>query len=116
MPVKSSSSPVLKWPDADSVKRALKDWADAIRRARSDVLRIGYFGSYAGGRPGPGSDLDVVVVVDSSGRPFEQRSAEWDLTGLPVPADLLVYTRDEWEGLDPASRFARMIKTATVWV
>jgi predicted nucleotidyltransferase len=63
------------------------------------VVAVGYFGSYAQGDWGVGSDLDVVVVVKQSSEPFERRAARLDATGLPVPADVLVYTRAEWGGL-----------------
>jgi hypothetical protein len=44
-----------------------------------------------------GSDLDVVILVSATDTPWERRAAEWDLTDLPVPADVLVYTVEEWE-------------------
>jgi hypothetical protein len=47
---------------------------------------------------------------------FERRSAGWDTTAFPVPVDLMVYTRAEWERLDPQSRFARMVAREAVWV
>lgn len=95
MPVRSLSSPVLKWPDAQAVEQALRGWAEKVARARKDVLQVGFFGSYARGEWGVGSDLDLVIIVEGSQQPFERRSAEWDTTELPVPADLLVYTREE---------------------
>jgi predicted nucleotidyltransferase len=68
------------------------------------VTAVGYFGSYARGDWGVGSDLGVVVIVDDSPEPFERRAARWDATGLPVPADVLVYTRAEWETLSARPR------------
>ncbi len=44
-----------------------------------------------------GSDLDVVIVVEDSREPFLRRASKWDVTGFPVPVDLLVYTEEEWE-------------------
>lgn len=116
MPVRSWSSPVLKWPDAQTVDRAVRDWAERMVRQRKDVVRIGYFGSYARGDWGVGSDLDLIIVVESSGLPFEQRSAEWDTMSLPVPTDVLVYTLSEWADLDPRRRFARMLRNETIWL
>ena len=97
MPVRSSTSRVLKWPKPDEVITGLKRWAAQTVPAHPELLRIGYFGSYARGNWGVGSDLDVVLVVRKSDRPFMERAAEWDLLALPVPTDLLVYTMDEWE-------------------
>ncbi|MCL5942238.1 MAG: nucleotidyltransferase domain-containing protein [Actinobacteria bacterium] len=117
MPVRSSNSSVLKWPDRAQVEQAARAWAEEVAGARSDVLRIGFFGSYARGDWGVGSDLDLVAVVTDSEEPFTRRSAAFDLLSLPVPADLLVYTLAEWERLQAeGGRFARMLGAETVWV
>ncbi|WP_211204587.1 nucleotidyltransferase domain-containing protein [Ammonifex degensii] len=88
-----------------------------MTRARPEVVCIGYFGSYARGDWGVGSDLDLVIVVKESKFSFQRRGVEWDTTQLPVPADLLVYTEEEWkELLGSGSRFARVLREETVWV
>ncbi|OGG54065.1 MAG: hypothetical protein A3F84_17490 [Candidatus Handelsmanbacteria bacterium RIFCSPLOWO2_12_FULL_64_10] len=116
MPVRSLSSSVLKWPDAQTVGREVRHWAEKAAASRRDVRQIGYFGSYARGDWGVGSDLDVIVVLEHSEQPFERRGAEWDTTGLPVPADVLVYTQKEWEGLSAQRLFQRSIVRETIWV
>ncbi len=63
-----------------------------------------------------GSDLDLIIVVGHSDVPFERRAVEWDVTGLPVPADVLVYARDERESLDRRARFPRMLAREAVWI
>jgi len=98
MPVRATDSPILKWPDADQVREAFQAWAARLR-ARPEVAAVGWFGSYARGDWGVGSDLDVVVVVRESDEPFVRRAAGFDTGELPVPVDLLVYTREEWQGL-----------------
>lgn len=41
----------------------------------------------------------------------------WSTGALPVPADLLVYTADEWAALcNGNSRFARVPAAETVWL
>lgn len=97
MPVRSLCSYVLKWPDARQVIAGLRQWAEQVAAQRPELLRVGYFGSYARGDWGVGSDLDVVLVVSEAGDPFIRRAASWDLTALPVPCDLLVYTQAEWD-------------------
>ena len=114
MPVRSLNSPVFRWPDAKAVDDAARRWAAEESRIRKGVLRVGYFGSYARGDWGVGSDLDLVVVVESSTLTFERRAIEWDTTKLPVPADLLVYTNAEWESL--AGRFRDTLDKEAVWV
>lgn len=78
------------------------------------LRRVGYFGSYARGDWGVGSDLDVVLIVDPIGAPFEKRAAAVDATELPVPADVLVYTHDEWQAL--TGRMRRVLQQEVVWV
>lgn len=116
MPVRSLNSSVLKWPDTRSIDRAIRHWVEKVLKNRKDVFRIGYFGSYARGDWGVGSDLDVVIVLESSEEPFERRGAKWDLTELPVPADVLIYTKEEWGSLSQQGRFCKTIMQEAVWV
>ncbi len=116
MPVRSLNSSVHRWPTRDEVHAAIEKWALEAARRREGVLRVGYIGSYARGDWGFGSDLDIVIIVNTSSLPFVERPKEWDVTDLPVAADLLVYTRTEWTSLPSASRFATMLRHEAVWV
>jgi predicted nucleotidyltransferase len=116
MPVRSLSSSVLKWPDAQTVDQAVRRWSEKIAQQQQDVRRIGYFGSYARGDWGVGSDLDLVIVVERSDQPFERRAAKWDMIELPVPADVLIYTEEEWQSLGSKQRLSRTVMKETVWV
>ena len=82
-----------------------------------EVLRIGYFGSYAKGNWGVGSDLDIVILVAHSDLPFMRRALGWDTLALPVPTDVCVYTQAEWDKLAAqAQRFYREVMRQAVWV
>jgi uncharacterized protein len=117
MPVKSLNSSVLKWPDRKSVEKALRLWAKKEARKHAGLLRLGYFGSYARGDWGVGSDLDLVAITAASSQPFERRNLSWDLHDLPVPADLLVYTEEEWTRLqEERGHFALTLNRETIWV
>ena len=116
MPTRSLSAAVLKWPDRHSVDHAVRRWAENVVQQRQDVVRIGYFGSYARGDWGVGSDLDLLVVVESSDQPLQRRAGTWDMIELPVPTDLLVYTEEEWQLLRQQGRFSHTVMTETVWV
>jgi predicted nucleotidyltransferase len=98
------------------VLEASRRWASNVSATRSDVLGIGVFGSYARGDWGVGSDLDVVIVTEASNRPFYERPLDWDATSLPVPVDLIVYTREEWERMPRESRMGRMLHGETIWL
>ncbi|WP_447975536.1 nucleotidyltransferase domain-containing protein [Nitrospira sp. Kam-Ns4a] len=69
---------------------------------------MGYCGSYARGEAGAGSDLDLLVIVGRSQKPFE----EVDLLGCDGPAgprgrSCLHGGRGEVAGRGPAPREAR---------
>jgi predicted nucleotidyltransferase len=82
-----------------------------------EPVRLGYFGSYARGDWGVGSDLDLIAIVRDTDTPFERRALTWDLNALPIPAELVVYTQKEWEKLmREHSRFADTLSREAVWV
>ncbi len=117
MPVRSLSSSVLRWPDAAAVRAALTAWADAATAAHPELKAVGLFGSYARGDWGVGSDADVLLLVDRAGRPFVERARDWDLSALPVAADVLVYEAGEWETLAGGdTRFAHALRREALWV
>ena len=117
MPVRSLRSSVLKWPDRQTVDAAVRRLAEREAAGPLRLRALGYFGSYATGSWGAGSDVDLIAVVDQSDLPFEMRAAQWDLSTLPVPADLLVYTTDDWAAMIRRDdRFARMLRRDTVWI
>lgn len=69
---------------------------------RFDPEKIILFGSYAEGRPSSDSDLDLLVVMESS-EPRHRRAAAMRLLfrPMPCPMDILVYTPEEiayWNG------------------
>jgi hypothetical protein len=46
-----------------------------------------------------------------------ERGLDWDLTGLPVPVDLLVYTLAEWQEMaERETGFYKTIVGEVVWV
>lgn len=117
MPVRSLSSSVIRWPDLETVREAIGRWAKAEVPKHPSLIRLGYFGSYARGEWGVGSDLDLIAIVEKSPDAFERRNLSWSLTSLPVPSDLLVYTLAEWESLEEGGgRFACTLSRETMWV
>ncbi|MEW6745178.1 MAG: nucleotidyltransferase domain-containing protein [Planctomycetota bacterium] len=108
---------MLRWPDRGEVERALRAWAGAQIDAHPELLRLGYFGSYARGDAGVGSDLDLVAVIRETDVPFERRGVTWTLESLPVPAEILIYTISEWELLLlRGGRFASVLEKETIWL
>jgi uncharacterized protein len=117
MPVRSLNSSVLVWPDRATVDRAVRAWAASVGRRRHDIQRIGYFGSYARGDWGVGSDLDLIAIVSAADEAFESRAVHWPVETLPVPTEMLVYTADEFQRLlARGDRFADVLSREVVWV
>lgn len=108
MPVRSLNSSVLRWVSREEALQAAKAWAERVAQERPEVLRVGCFGSAARGDWGVGSDLDLLVIVAHSDKPFLYRATDFDMTSLPVPADLLVYTQDEWAAMERSGRCGRL--------
>jgi len=99
------------------VDQAVRQWVQQQVRTRKGIVRAGYFGSYARGDWGVGSDLDLILIVREAEQPFEQRPLAWDVLGLPVPVDLLVYTPEEWQALlERGARFPHHVEREAVWV
>jgi predicted nucleotidyltransferase len=108
---------VLRWPGVDEVRAAVAEWAKAEAPRHAGVVRLGCFGSYARGDAGFGSDLDLVAVVEESADPFDRRGARWNLLDLPVPAEIVVYTRAEWERMRAeGGRFITTLLRETLWL
>ena len=117
MPVRSLSSSVLAWPDRTMVEREFAAWAKREAARHPELVRIGFFGSYARGDWGVGSDLDLIAIVRSADARPERRSLAFDVLLLPVPVDLLVYTEAEWAKLgESGSPFARTLEREVIWL
>ncbi|MBI3948157.1 MAG: nucleotidyltransferase domain-containing protein [Armatimonadetes bacterium] len=74
--------------------------------------RIILFGSYAYGEAMRDSDLDLMVIVAESDEPPVRRDqrAHACLSGVGVPVDVLVYTRDEMaRGVTVRTSLARTV-------
>lgn len=116
MPVRSLNSRVVKWPDASQVLNAVTVWAQRQAALRDDLDAVGIMGSYARGDWGVGSDVDIVVVVKQSALPFMSRAREWTVQGIPVPADVLVYTGEEWEAMCRGPQRSALADAQVYWV
>lgn len=87
----------VSWLDTEEALRRLRRAAEALLRRRREVLGVYLFGSLAEGRAVPGSDADVLVLLERSDRPWTERALDlrpdFDDAGLPV--DLFCYTPEE---------------------
>ena len=114
MPVRSLTSSVLSWPEQATVQRAASAFARELKKNYPEVQAVGYFGSYARGDWGVGSDLDLLVIAQTSAE-FSERS--YSTNTLPVACDVIVYTPSEWRNIQKqASRWSETLKRELIWL
>ena len=117
MPVRSLNSSICRWPDAATVIAAARHWAENLTAHEPGVLAVGYFGSYARGQAGVGSDLDLVVIIRDGSRGADPRDQAWAVEMLPVPAERLVYSVSQWNDLRAGGgRFYRTLACEARWL
>lgn len=87
--------------DCQAVLARLEDRAHRLLAEEPQVREVWLFGSLARGEAGPGSDADLLVVLETSALPFLDRSAlaARHFEGIGVGCDVLAYTRAELESL-----------------
>lgn len=83
--------------DRDKAIKSLRQAARRLRRSDSRVQQVVLFGSLVKGDYVPGSDADVLVILEAHPRAFMERIPEFRRRFLDVPIDVEVfpYTRDE---------------------
>ena len=86
--------------DFPVLKEALIKAARKIRNDHKSILKILLFGSFAKGNYTPLSDIDILIVVESTDTPFLNRKEAYHCY-FPVPFDvnILVYTAREYDNM-----------------
>ena len=80
----------------ERVVAAAKQWYSDLVLAHPEVIRAGFFGSYARGDYVPGSDFDVLVELSTSDiANWRDRIGVYAPDRFPVSMNLFVYTTDE---------------------
>lgn len=101
-------SVTISWLDRPTLGKVIAESIDTLVRNEVGVREVILFGSAASGRSTPGSDVDVLILVDrSDDRPMKRADrflCYFDDIDLGV--DLFVYTENE------AARSIPLIETA----
>jgi len=86
------------------------------RKSTAPECRAASLGAY-GGEVNLGSDLDLIILLKKSDKPFERRGIDFDTSPLPVPTELLVYTGDEWGKLkNDENGFYPAVSREVIWI
>jgi predicted nucleotidyltransferase len=100
------SSVVVKSADRAAVESAVLRHCEVLRSEHPEIRRIIWFGSWVGGIPTPGSDVDLCIILSESNRSFRDRLPLYLPGAFPVGIDLFPYTEAE---------FARLAEERPSW-
>ncbi len=118
-PIHSTSSPSVKlfWLNLDEVKGRLTKAVKKLAKRHSEISEVWLFGSLARGQAVPGSDADVLLVLEKCDLPFLERTAHYQPEFCGVGVDVLAYTRKELKQMEEASHhFLERVKTERVFL
>ncbi|MPZ14507.1 MAG: nucleotidyltransferase domain-containing protein [Chloroflexi bacterium] len=83
------------WLDREATVAAVRAAAQTMGQAHPEVEEIRLFGSLAQGRAVPGSDADLLVVLECSDQAFHERILAYLPRGWGIGVDVFPYTREE---------------------
>ena len=91
---KSYGSVTVFWLDRSEALRRLAEAARRLLDERPQVKAVYLFGSLAANRAVPGSDADILVLLEASDRRGVDRPADFYpyFAGVGLPVDLFCYT------------------------
>lgn len=94
------------WLESEEVRRRLREAARELVEERSEVRAVHLFGSLAEDRAVPGSDADLLIVLERSDRLWMDRPLEYEsfFRGVGMPVELFCYTAEELERVELARR------------
>jgi len=79
-----------------------------VNKLRDKVEKISIFGSYSRGKADLFTDLDIILIIKTD-KPFLERMKEiYSLLALPVDADILCYTPEEYNRIRSRGFFKAM--------
>ncbi|MGA1844501.1 MAG: nucleotidyltransferase domain-containing protein [bacterium] len=81
--------------DKKKIKEFLKDYKEFLNK--KNVSKAFLFGSWAKGNYSPHSDLDILIIIDSSPKKVRDRSPDFLPRRAPVGIDVFVFTTEEAE-------------------
>jgi len=96
-PSSSSSSVNITWLDRKATLAQVRRAVALLASQRPEVQRVLLFGSFATGRAVPGSDVDLLVILERSDRPFIDRIPLYTPEGCGIGVDVFPYTTQELE-------------------
>ncbi len=107
---RSSGSVKVTYLDAEAVRNEIRRAVQTLGHQRPEIKRVLLFGSLATGQAAPGSDGDLLVILQHSDLPFLDRIPVYTPAGCSVGLDVFPYTESEIASMRSAGNW--LIKTA----
>jgi uncharacterized protein len=115
--MREPSSPSVKvtFTNREQILKALKNLIQEWTQQHPELEQVILFGSFARGDYFPGSDVDVLLILEKSDQPVLNRIREFLPTHFPVDIDIFPYTRDEIQRIitDPHSLVVQALSQGT---
>jgi len=84
------------WLDQNKLIHTIGNLAQKIGSENESIRKIILFGSLAEKRNIPGSDADILIILNESNKPFWDRITEWiERFSIDFPVEVFPYTVDE---------------------
>jgi uncharacterized protein len=116
-PDSSTFFSTAEWPEPEVLHQELENWARYTADAEPRVVQVGYLQLDDSPDADLGSHLDLILLMEEFDLPLAERVGMWDLGTVPVPAQTLVYTIEEWsEFLESDDPLSQKLKDEVVWV
>lgn len=92
----SLNSVKVFWLEHEQLVEEIHKVASEIGEANENVLKIILFGSLAERRGVPGSDADILIILERDDKPFMDRIAEWsEKFSMDFSVEIFPYTEKE---------------------
>jgi len=84
------------WLEQDRLIKMIRNTARKIGKKNKNVKKIILFGSLAEKRGVPGSDADILIILEKDDIPFMNRIGEWlEKFSLDFPLEVFPYSENE---------------------
>jgi predicted nucleotidyltransferase len=84
------------WLKQEELVEEIRNAARRLGKSDENVLKIVLFGSLADRKAVPGSDADILILLNEDERGFMERVAEWQQKfSLDFPTEVFPYTQEE---------------------
>jgi len=107
---KLSPSVKISYFDKKAVWDSLKKFTGQLKKKHPEIERIIVFGSLVRDDCVPGSDVDLLIVLNKSDKPFLERITDYMPSKFPVGVDVFPYTSQELKTMIKEGNF--FLKTA----